>query len=225
MIRNYGALGLLLAAGLAVSATVVPAASAQQGKLTSDGPVTLIGAQREGAKPNAATLTIGTTECSTISYTGHRYNATPHERIASGASTFTVTPHYAKCTSPFPMTWDMNGCDYVFHIGQTASGEHTYGISADLVCPVAAHVQVTVFNESHTLRICTITMPPQSGVTGLHIATETNTDSLKLVGTLSFQGEQSGLCGPEKSSMSVDFDQIVKGFNVLGKETGITITD
>ncbi len=56
MIRNLKALGLTLAAVFAMSAIAASAASAQQGTLTSDGPVTLYGTETGPAGSNAITM-------------------------------------------------------------------------------------------------------------------------------------------------------------------------
>ena len=93
MARNLKALGLALFVVFALSAVAASAASAQVGKLTSDGPVTLFGTQTGEAKNNALIAFGGETTCTKASYTAHKYNVTPHDDIPSGESSITITPN------------------------------------------------------------------------------------------------------------------------------------
>jgi hypothetical protein len=234
MIRNLKALGLALVAVFAINAIAGSAASAQQGKLTSEGPMTLnameTGAVGSGA--NALTGFSGKIECPASLYTGHKYNVTPHELLSSGATEVTVTPHYINCFSEssgglFSATVDMNGCDYVFHIGET-TGENTYGVTADMVCPESENIRVTLLlTPTHETKVCTLTIKPQTGLSGVHLTTNPATDDLSMVGTLKkIHLEKSGLCGASTTTEgALAIDVKIKGKNEAGKATGITVTD
>ncbi|MEX2081372.1 MAG: hypothetical protein WEC33_07120 [Dehalococcoidia bacterium] len=236
MIRNLKALGLAMAAAFAFSAIAASGASAQQGVLTSDGPVTLTATEnKEGL--NALTSFEGKTECPGSTYTGHKFDVTPHELIPNQATTATLTPHYkqADCISEDAggtvrsSTVHMNGCDYVFHLGETTGGEHTYGVTADVVCPKDKHIQVTVHTDQEHgpfTRVCTVTVGPQTGLKGAHVTTDTANHDLDIKGTFTdIAVTKSGLCGhAEEAKGEFHIDATVTGHNAEGKATGITVT-
>jgi hypothetical protein len=150
MIRNLKALGLACAATLCIGAAAASAASAQ-GVLTSDGPVTLTGERTGGLFANAQTSAAANITCPGSTYTGHKYDETPHELIESGESTITITPTYVNCEAhtffnliTLPMTVTMNGCDYVLHIGEETGEAGTYGVTADVECPDGQHVDIHI---------------------------------------------------------------------------------
>jgi hypothetical protein len=243
MIRNLKALGLALVAVFALSAVVASAASAQNGILTSTGPVTLIGTQTGTA--NQLSAFGGTTTCSntTTKYTGHKYNVTPHTFIPNNSSTFTVTPHYMGCTSKigaaiFPTTIDMNGCDYDFHLEGTTPGVDTYTLKAFVTCPTGQHITITIFATAakHTANepFCDITITENAGgYVGLH-ATETTSPTKKVV----INGEIKELISADKSSptgsilcptestntASLVQDVELEGKNEAGSTTGISLS-
>lgn len=195
MIRNLKALGFALAAVLAMVSGGASSASAQTiGKITSDGPVT------QEATPtgtNAITAFGGKLECPKAIYTGHAYKSTPHQLLESGATTATITPHFGQCTGlGFPMTVDMNGCDFVFHFTET-NGTHSYAITETLECSGGNHVTITIFSShtKHTLNepFCHITITePANGYTGLSAVDKTD-------GTIGMSGTTTGIVGHRKS--------------------------
>ncbi len=204
MIRNLKALGLALVAIFALSAMVASAASAQQGKLTSDGPFTLIGT--EAATGNKLVYP-GETDfvaCEGSHFHAYKYNVTPHVGIPSGATTVTVIPTYTNCHAGLHrVTVTMNGCDYVFHLGVTTGGvTGTYGLTADLVCEAGHQVEVHVYlasNNSNT-PICTFFFGSQSGLSGAHL-TDSGSGTLTAKGTFTgIAASKSGLCGSGSTS-------------------------
>jgi hypothetical protein len=235
MTRNLKALGLAVLAICTMSAS---AASAQQGKLTSDGPVTLHIKENPPPAVNAPVVAFGAeTKCPSSSYTGHRYNVTPHSRIESGATTVTVTPHYSQseCTSSgFSSTIDMNGCDYVFHIGSTTGGvAGTYGVTADVVCPVGGHIVVTVWNgQTHVAPafiVCTVTVKPQTGLIGPHLTNQAGGQHVLMRGTFNnVHVTRSGPCtgGPTQTTTEgqIHIDATISGTNEAGGATAISIS-
>jgi hypothetical protein len=187
MTRNLKVLGLALVAVFAMSAMAASSASAQ--KLTSDGPVTLLGTQTGAAGSNKLSAFGGKTECASAKYTGHKVNVTPHEKIPSGASQATITPHYGVCNTNFiginfSTTVDMNGCDYVFDLlTKTAVG--TYPVRATVVCPAGQFIKVTLYSSgTHTSPFCTLTITHNpAGYLGLH-ATNGTGGHINIAGTI-----------------------------------------
>lgn len=232
MIRNLKALGLALAAIFALSAIAASAASAQQGVLTSDGPVTL-DMTETGNGQNATTMFGEKIECQGTIYTGHQYNVTPHMPIPGPTTLITVTPHYnnANCTSfpgPHKATITMNGCDFVFHIGNTV-GADLYEVFADIVCPagqqIVKHVYAAPNNEA--MPICTYTIKPQAGLPGARVTTTTGVNDLDIKGSFeNIHVEKHGMCGGGTTNFAKwDIDLTVSGTGPGGQPTGITVTD
>jgi hypothetical protein len=173
--RTLKALGLALIAVIALSAMTASTASAQtNGTLTSaSSPVWLHG-DDEAETTTPLTAFGGTTECPVVTYSGGKVNGTTmqghHEGLVTPTSTFTLTPKYSGCLASgvLPETITMNGCDYVIHIGPTVGASNDlYSVTADLVCPEAQEVTIDIFGDAgHTVPVCTIHIPPQSGLTG-----------------------------------------------------------
>jgi hypothetical protein len=246
MTRNLKVLGLALVAMLALGAMTAAAASAQQGVLTSDRPVTLDGVEL-GVGVNILTAFGGKTECQGSTGTGHRAGATPHEFIESGESEFTLTPHINQETCVFillgvsrPMTVTMNGCDYVVHIGETSETADTYGGTVDLVCPEGQAIDEEIFkagtprtHEAHTNSanlFCTLTVPSQKGLSGPLVTTDTANGSLQVKGTitgLKMTKHGGAPCGSEQTTENGQFhiSGTVTGTNEAGGATEIAISD
>jgi len=174
MIRNLKILGVALAAAFALSAVAASAALAveEQAFLTSDGPVTLTGTETGGGANNRLTAFGTFTECPGTTYTGHKYNVTPHEFLEAHSTTVTITPNYVNCVSSalkLKTTVDMNGCDYVFHLGKTTSPSDVAPITATVVCPAGKHIEVTIPGIA-----CTITITENAaGYAGLSVTDTT----------------------------------------------------
>lgn len=221
MTRNLKVLGLALVAAFAMSAVVASAASAQIGKITSDGPVTLKGTETGGVGANSFTAFGATVECPGSTYTGHKVITTPHTLIPSGSTEATITPKYVNCvTGGNPATIDMNGCDYVFRDATTVSAG-TWGVTVDIVCPVGQVIKITG-------GACTVEVPAQTGKTGFHLsntpANASTKDDIDLTLTISTLTAHTCL-GLKTNSAVQHIDVTIKGFNSLGEETGVTISD
>jgi len=255
MTRNLKALGLALFAAFALCAVVASAASAQNGRLTSTGPVTLIGTETGGAEANQLSAfgfktschleAISAAEKATVSphkkttYTGHKYNVTPHVAIPSGAETITITPHYVGCTtSGFPTTVNMNGCDYVFHLTPT-SGVDKYAVDATVDCPTGQHIEITVYANAaeHTANkpFCHVKILEKEGAfpgdtyTGLSATDNTNgtgTISGEVTGITAEKTSTSILCGSseENATGSLKQDVLIEGRNAENKATSISLS-
>jgi hypothetical protein len=197
MIRNLKALGLALVAVFAMSAVAASTASAQgahNGMLTADGPMTLKGTQTGELLANSLTAFGQKVTCpgNEAIYTGHKYNITPHEKIPSGETTVTITPHYGICqiAPTIKVTVDMNGCDFVFHLTETVTGttEDKYKITSTIVCPKEKHISITLFTneEFHKVKkqsFCHITITEAASYDGL-IARDTTNGSIDISGSV-----------------------------------------
>jgi len=203
MIRNLKTMGLALVALFVFSALAASAASAQNGRLTSDGPVTLDMTEIAG-QLNAFTKFGGSFQCPGSTLTGHRYNVTPHELIPSGSEIYTLTPDYNQpnCVAieggtTHKATMTMNGCDYVLHVGATTGQADTYSTTLDIVCPAGQSIIDDVYFSAtnENLKVCETTIGPQNGLAGATIK-DTTTGDLELHGTYTGLSEsKSGVCG------------------------------
>lgn len=236
MIRDLKLLVLSLVAIAVPSVTGASAASAQQAFLTSDGPVTLIGVETGETSTNLLTAFGEKIECPGSFYTGHKYNVTPHSVIPSGATTVTITPHHIaeKCRSSnnLFMTWTMNGCDYVFHFGETSPAgneEGTYGLTADIACPEGKAIEWHLYTSSSELtKVCTVKINSQTGLKGLHVTSTSASEDLDISGAM--EGIHMERSGAFCSSLTTkeakfDIDITVKGTNEIGAETGIAVSE
>ncbi len=231
MIRNLKVLGVALAAVFALAAVAASAASAANGTLTSDGPVTLTGTETGAVTANQLTAFGSNVRCAGSTFTGHKYNVTPHTFIPNDVETVTITPHYVdNCTATalnLPATVHMNGCDYVFHLGETVAGKtDTYKILATLVCPRGGPV-VTVFNAAKTATVCTITVTPNAaGYNGLE-AVDTTNGHIDIINTATgiSVDEEGTLCGTHsEAGGTLTQDLTIKGHNEAGEPTSIGIS-
>jgi hypothetical protein len=228
MTRNLKALGLALVAVFAMGAVIASAAQAQQGTLTSTGPVTLRGVNEVG-QINSLTAFGGEVKCPNVVYTGHKVTETPHKPIPSGAKEVTITPHYGLCTGPagVPATVDMNGCDYDFDLLETTGGGDTYGIRATVTCPAGKHITLTFFtsaaNHTNNKPFCHTTITENAaGYLGLH-ATDLTNGHLTVSGTIeniSADKPAMGILCPEETTNAA---KLHLSINVEGKnEAGVT---
>lgn len=233
MIRYLSVLGFVLVAVFAASVMAASADSDEQGMITADGPVTL-DMFETGVGQNATTMFGEKIECPGTIYTGHQYNVTPHQPIPPGATTITVTPHYnnANCTAfpgPRKATITMNGCDFVFHIGNTVAADR-YALSTDIVCPVGQQIEKHVYlaPNDEQMSFCTYTIKPQAGLPGARITTTTNgANDFDIIGAFqNIHVEKHGLCGAGTTNAGQwDVDLTVKGTDPVGGPTGVTVND
>jgi hypothetical protein len=187
-------LGLVLVVAFALSAVTASMASAQTvAKITSaNGTAVTLTGKETGAGANKLTLGSVGLECPGSTYTVHKTAVTPHEALASGATSATITPHYKQttasgepnCKGPLGIraTIHMNGCDYVVSSGITPAGtEHTYEALFNIVCPPGQLIRITLWTSEsdHTAgdatRYCIYHINPQINLGGAHL-TDTNTN-------------------------------------------------
>lgn len=250
MIRNLKTLGLALVAVFAFSAMAASGAMAQtNGVITSDGPVTLKGTNIGAASENQLSAFGLATQCPKVVYTGHEVGS-PTKGVPNGSNTATITPHYntenSCVTAGFPTTVDMNGCDYVFHLGETTESHagvtnpvDTYNVKATVVCPAEKHPVVTVFGSvaKHTANepFCVITITENAaGYDGL-VARGTTVvgqeHDLDITGTITgivaHRTSPTGsiLCTNKTDENATLAQNVtVKGFNAASEPTPVTLS-
>jgi hypothetical protein len=152
MIRNLKVLGLAFAAAFALSA--VMASGAMANKLftspESTGTTYLTGDTHAGDK--VFSTDTGEETCGTETYSG--------SVAGTSSATVTVTPTYSNChlifIFTFNVTIDVNGCGFVFTIESGANANNEG--STEIECPAGKVIEVTAPG-------CTVTVPPQSGLT------------------------------------------------------------
>ncbi|HET9710848.1 MAG TPA: hypothetical protein VFP64_03170 [Pyrinomonadaceae bacterium] len=254
MIHNLKALGFVLAAVLAMSAVAVSGASAapEQGELTSanSSSVTLTGTET-GVSANRLRAFGIAIECPGSEYTGHRYNETPHSLIPTGSTTATLIPKYREvnaegkpnCNVPtlgfnWKATIDVNGCDYVLHLGKTTGVADQYAVTFDIVCSIGQEITITLWTNgaAHTAenRFCVLHVPPQVGLTGAK-AKDTTNGHIDLEGTITgIKATKTGITPAHTAlcegtthteSAQYDLDVTVSADDPCGKDEGICLSE
>jgi hypothetical protein len=229
MIRNLKGFGAaLLLAVFAMSAVAASAASAAPGVLTSDGPVKLTGTSAGGAA-TAFGFKVECHEHATVGAVGE----TPHGFLTPPVSSFTVQTQSTNCVATIgvtiaPATVTTNGCDGVTKIGETISAEK-WGGTGEIVCPESKQIEIHAYtNSAHTSSICTVKIPPQTGLTGGSVENIAG-GKITLGGTVKgIKATKTGvLCGgtAETNSAEVHGDAVVSGTSNAGEATAISISD
>lgn len=112
-------------------------------------PATIEGATDSGFT-NEFVTTAGTIKCKKISHQG---------TLKEKSTAISITSAYEECVAfGFPVTFDTNGCEYLFRV---TGGTSTSG-TVDLVCPQGKEVTVTATSGA-TLK-CNVHVPPQSNL-------------------------------------------------------------
>lgn len=147
MARKLEALAASLLTTFALGAVATGPAMAQQGEVTSTGPVTLVG--KPTASLNAFTAFGLQIKCPNVVYTGHKYETTPHTFLPNKVSAVTITPHFGLCSAgSFSTTVAMNGCDYALHLEVTTGPPNTYRAKTTVVCPKGQHLEFMMYTSS-----------------------------------------------------------------------------
>jgi hypothetical protein len=252
MIRNLKVLGLALVAAFAFSAVAASGALAQNGTLT---PVpsetfTLTGTQTGAELANSFTAFGQSTVCPGSTYTGHKVLTQAetdvgkkHERLSSGESNVTITPHYVNCkTAGFPTTVDMNGCDFAIDLTGTVSHEgsiqDTYAITTTEHCPPNQTIKTTMFGSAakHTANepFCVIDITPLTDRPSHLVARDTTqggvSNDIDITGTVTgivtHRSSPTGsiLCTTKTENAGVlHLDITVKAHNAEGNPIGVGI--
>jgi len=228
-------LGVALAAVFALSAMVASAASAAQAFITADGPVKVTGVET-GIAANRLTAFGTFVECPGSTFIGGKVNTTPEEPLSHepAESTVTVVPTYVNCVATalkLKMTIDMEGCDSVFHLGETTGVADTYGVSATVKCPTGKHVKITIPATG-----CTITLTEKTGAfpadsyAGLTVKdTTAPANDLDVTGTIKEIEAHAGTgcpgAGTTTKTAEWDMDLTITGDNKVGEPTPIGISE
>jgi hypothetical protein len=242
MIRNLKVLGLAMFAVFAFAAMSAAGASAQtNGKITSTGSVTLDATATGAGLANSLVAFGGSVQCPSVLYTGHEEGSLTN-RIPSGSSSATITPHYNTCTAfGAPATVDMNGCDYVFHLKETVTheGVSAYRITATVEgCETGKTPVVTIFGSAtkhaNNEPFCEVEVTPETDpATQTLVARDTGNGFLDITGTVEGlaahkrrpPGGNSILCIPETTTTGVlHVDVTVSGTNAGGTATAISLS-
>lgn len=188
MIRNLKALGLALAAILAMS--VVAASSASAHNLTAPTyPQHLLG-EDIGA---ADTFTVGEDE---LSCHGETFTAT----LTGPVTDVEVTPNYETCQtvgSGWNVTVTENGCTYVFkwaeHVETDWDKAHVY-----IKCPVGQTIEIHHYSSTHnhstSKSSCTNTVHTQTATGTVNATSITASNDIELHGTATVNVTTHGVC-------------------------------
>jgi hypothetical protein len=151
--------------------------------------------------------------------------------VASGATTFTVTPTYTGCNAfigetKAPTTITTNGCDFVLHIGLLLTPPR-FAISYEIVCPAGAQMEIHSYTSStHASTICTVKIPAQTGLTNGTV--ETSGSNLHLGGPVGgIKETKTGiLCGGagETTVGEWDVNDTIIGKSGGGAATAISVS-
>ncbi|HEY8815882.1 MAG TPA: hypothetical protein VIP57_12360 [Candidatus Dormibacteraeota bacterium] len=235
MTRNLKVLGIALAAVFALSAMVASAASAAQAYITSDGPFKLT-ASETGTETNRWKMFGTFTECPGTTYTGGKLNTTPEEVLSHelAETTVTIVPKYVNCVATalkLKAEIDMEGCDYVFHLGETTGVADTYGVRFTIKCPAGKHIKKTIPAIGCTITITERTGAfPEDSYTGL-----TAKDTTAPANDLDITGIVTGIeahagpgcpgAGTTTKTGELGLDLTVNGENKNNESTGIGISE
>jgi hypothetical protein len=166
MIRNLKVLGLALVAMLAMSVVVASAAQANSNFTTTNGLYPTIFEGEQGTE-NVFTTTTGSVKCTTAKFV-YRNGETMQEAginyvigtNTAASETASLHPEYTGCKAfGVKATVTTTGCNYLFHVTNAAS---PFTLSTDIACSGTNKITVVPTGVD-----CTITVGPQTGITGL----------------------------------------------------------
>jgi hypothetical protein len=245
MIRNLKTLGLALCIVFVMSAVAASAASAQQGTITSDGPLTITWSET-GVNQNYLKAFGLEIRCPGSTMIGHKGATTPHTAIPSGSTEITLTPTYVNCIVAglnWPMTITMNGCDYTLTVGETtpSGAADTYGVSTSLKCPQGQEVTFEIWTPGKHNGVnppmCVIHLGEagNQNKTGPHL---TDTTQGGLANDIDISGVFTGITATKTKSAEDPIlcphahtaawewgiDATIKGDNAAGEPTGVGLS-
>lgn len=140
-------LRLLGATLLVIMASAVGAGGAQAGEFEAgEYPATITG-QNVGF--HVLTTELGVMLC----------NVSFHGLVEEASETLTITPNYNCNIAGIAVDVANNGCDFLFHAGNTLQ-EHEVAGTMDIVCPEGAAIDFGITS----MMICHLTVPGQNGL-------------------------------------------------------------
>jgi len=136
MKRRLKGLGLAMLVVFAMGSVAAQGAQAADGLATAESyPATFIGTPLQTTLFALTGFGL-TTECEITKFAG--------SLSSPGSSTVTVTPSFEKCKAfGLTATVDIEGCDFVIHIGETLTVGGNYGGTLDIECPGSNAIKVT----------------------------------------------------------------------------------
>lgn len=234
MTRSLKALGLTLAAALAMGATAASVAQAESpAQLTAESsPVLVTGKQIGGmvyARQNRSF------QCA---------KGESQEFAKNGDTTFSAgTPTIKECTwsgGAGPVTVQTNGCAFLFHLtANMVEGQHRWTATSDFVCPPGKKGEILVYTSEtkHTegVPICVWEYTTQEGLQTVELTNEPAAGStpkdwlrahVEIGGIVSKRIFGSALlCGSEIDSNGTLKGEVeLKGENEAGEPVGITVS-
>ncbi|HEX6667677.1 MAG TPA: hypothetical protein VF081_13900 [Solirubrobacterales bacterium] len=96
-------------------------------------------------------------------------NVTFHGEMAAATNNLTLTPTYNCGIEGLAVDVSLNGCDYVFHAGETVVMDTVKG-SMDITCPMGAKIDFKITS----MVTCDITVGEQLGLKSLIYTNKTN---------------------------------------------------
>jgi hypothetical protein len=246
MVRNIKVLGLGLVAVFALSAVTASAALAQNGLLTSTGPVKLTGKLTGGKNENSITAFGGVVTCEKATYTGNKIlteaqtkEGKTHELIPSGSSSGTITPNFGSCITTqagleLPTTVDMNGCDFELDLGVTIAA-NKYKVKATEECPTTNTIKITLFanatKHAENLPFCVLDITKETNRGEAFVGTDTLNGTVDNTGTIEgIKADRESptgsiLCPKEETKLGIwHFDLNVTGDNSVGVATTVSLS-
>jgi len=229
--------GVVLLASFSACSVMISTAVASPG-LTSDGSVTLDGTEKGFPRLTAFGTSLA---CQGSTLTGHSPGT--QEPLPSGAAFLTVTFDFKqeKCvvtegSGNHKATVTVNGCDLGVRIGSTfLGGGGRYEAPGEIVCPSGNDIAVDVYPFSGSELggvVCTMTIKPQTGLTGAIGPWLENTFGEP--GKLTFGGTYEGIrisrsgagCATEEGPIGqLDLNWLLSGTNAAGASTAIELSD
>ncbi len=253
MIHNLKGHGLALVIVVLVSAMTAPLANAEfDAELKAESsPVTLEGKDELGAEithtfteketHTHTTTKIKTFVLETAARTFNCQTSGYHGEANLGDTSIALTPEISSSCETNNLgipTITMNGCNYLLHLtANKAESQHTYTATTDLVCPAGKAIEMH-FYSSHTnhtsaISLCTWHYGEQTGLGTVELtnkpAEETTpkdwvTADMEIQNVLSKRTSGPALiCGAEILSWTFRAEIALKGTNLEGSPTGITI--
>lgn len=165
MMRKIRALGIAVAATLALSAALASAAQAETGVLTTGGFPSIVTGEKVNPAPAFIVGGVRTVFCGTADLDATLFGPT---------DPVTFRPTYEGCTSEpgfTPVTVTRNGCDYVIGFGKPGTTNQPAGtgtMRAWVNCPagqvIEIHVYENAFAHAANVSTCTYDIGPQGPV-------------------------------------------------------------
>lgn len=220
---GFAVAGALVALALIASAAI---AQDQNGRISAKGPFYLNGRALKGG----TVLSFPLGEEVACSRSRERWEQLGGGPIRSSASVFTVTPTYSGCSAGrglYGATVAMNGCDYVFHVGETVNVQE-YELNAGLSCPAGRRAVMRIFIDSEvgSFLACTVRLGARPKITGARLLDQKGNRAL-VEGTMTgLRDSKGGLCGFGTSpTVRYWISLELEGVSAAGRPTEAVIDD